>query len=186
MYRTQCRKTQTACSCSQSCRIRLTGRTRAAQTDYRLACALKRLLLGSGIKIQGFLAFKYHHLVFRCEMHTLRWLWRLVSSRKKGPGKAPFGSLLEIMSQMHGSHHLRRLSQTQKTSSEAVAHTLNKNVCPIKCVHGALMPGAAAPLVHREVNESQECTIDMWRGLWTTQYTLNAGWTKPRHLNPSL
>lgn len=39
-------------------------------------------------------------------------------------------------------------------SRRTVAHALNKNVYPIKCVRGVLVPGAAAPVFHRKINTS--------------------------------
>ena len=36
----------------------------------------------------------------------------------------------------------------------AVAHALNKNVCPIKRRRGTLVPGAAVPLVPWKINKS--------------------------------
>lgn len=65
-----------------------------------------------------------------------------------------------------------------------VVHALNKNVCPIKCVCGAW---CCRPSVTQENSQlTQECTADRLWGLCTTQHTLNARWTKPRHLTPFL
>lgn len=36
----------------------------------------------------------------------------------------------------------------------AGAQALNKNVCPIKCIRAALVPGAAAPLLPWKINNS--------------------------------
>lgn len=50
---------------------------------------------------------------------------------------------------------LPQLSQAQGTKQRSyIAHALNKNVCPVKGIHEALEPGAAAPGLHRKINNS--------------------------------
>lgn len=75
-------------------------------------------------------------------------------SRKEGAGMAPFGSFLKMCVTNVWQRHLPPLPRAQGMSSGAVARALNKNVCPIKCMRGALPPGAAAPASHGEINKS--------------------------------
>lgn len=75
-------------------------------------------------------------------------------SRKEGPSMAPLGIWGKLCHRCMAATSSPNTLRPRGASSRTVAHTLNKNVCPIKCVRGALVPGAAAPVFHRKINTS--------------------------------
>lgn len=81
-------------------------------------CSVKDLLRRLRIEFQGFPAFKYHHLAFRCEMLTTRWLGRLCAFQEGRTQYGTFGHLGETMSQMYGRHLLPQQSQAQGSEQQ--------------------------------------------------------------------
>lgn len=124
-------------------RIYLRQRDKSS-SEWPVVC--KRLLLGMRLKFQGFPAFKYHHLVFLCEMHTIQWLGRVCACQEGRAWCGTFGHFWEIMSQNVWQLPPPRIPPRPRGVSSWSGSKCT-NMHPIKCVCGALVPGAAAPIL---------------------------------------
>lgn len=105
-------------------------------------------------------------------------------SRKEGPGVAPLGIFGRLCHRWTAATSFPGSRGPREGAAGAAARALNKNARPIKPARGAW---CCCPSVTQGSSQlTQECTADRLRGLCTTQHTLSAGRTKPRHLTPFL